>query len=56
MAIKVLDGLLAQRRRQGLLMASGVLHHEGPSFPASLALLWQGKLLTFHGKYLIWRP
>ena len=40
MAIKVLDGLLAQRRRQGLLMTSGVLHHEGPSFPASLALAW----------------
>lgn len=28
----------------------------GVGFPASLALLWQGKFLTFNGKFLTWRP
>ena len=27
----------------------------GISYPSSLALLWQGKFLTFNGKFLIWR-
>ena len=27
----------------------------GSPYPAALALLWQGKFLTFNGKFLIWR-
>ena len=30
--------------------------HFGSGFPKQLALLWSGKLLTFNGKYMIWRP
>ena len=33
-----------------------VASRAGVNFPASLALLWQGKFLMFNGKYLIWRP
>lgn len=32
-----------------------VVWRAGSSYPAALALLWQGKFLTFNGKFLIWR-
>ena len=35
--------------------ARSVLARRGDWYPASLALLWKGKFLTFNGKFLIWR-